>query len=89
MKALDENRLIEMFGTGTAAIVSVIGGIHYNQQMHDIPVPEFSLSKRLLHSITDIFYGRVNHPWAYEIETWREGVKDKYHVQDVKMFEAP
>ena len=29
LKARDEGRLIEMFGTGTAAIVSPVGSINY------------------------------------------------------------
>ena len=40
MKAKEEGRLIEMFGAGTAAIVSPIGGVFYNKAMQTIPVPE-------------------------------------------------
>ena len=36
-----------MFGSGTAAIVSPIGGIHYEGEMRRIPVPEDSLAQRL------------------------------------------
>ena len=42
----NEGKLVEMFGAGTAAIVSPIGGIHYDGKMQKIPVPEDSLSSR-------------------------------------------
>lgn len=71
MKAKDEGRLIEMFGAGTAAIVSPIGGIFFNKEMQSIPVPDNSLAQRIMASMTDIYYGRVNHPWAIEIENWQ------------------
>ena len=42
----DHVRLLEMFGSGTAAIVSPIGGIHYEGKMRHIPTPEDSLAQR-------------------------------------------
>ena len=42
----DDIRLLEMFGSGTAAIVSPIGGIHYEGKMRHIPTPEDSLAQR-------------------------------------------
>ena len=32
--------LVEMFGTGTAAIVTSVGNIYYDGKMHPLPVPE-------------------------------------------------
>jgi branched-chain amino acid aminotransferase len=32
--------LVEMFGTGTAAIVSPVGNIHFDGKMRPLPVPE-------------------------------------------------
>lgn len=46
IEANEESRLIEMFGSGTAAVVSPIGGIYYEGKMRDIPVPEKSLASR-------------------------------------------
>ena len=37
LKAKDEGRLVEMFGTGTAAIVSPVGNILYKDTMQAIP----------------------------------------------------
>ena len=31
---------VEVFGAGTAAVVSPVGGIHYEGKMHQIPVPQ-------------------------------------------------
>ncbi len=49
MAAINEGRLIEMFGAGTAAIVSPVGNIYYEDQLRPIPLDssETSLSKRL------------------------------------------
>uniref|UniRef100_A0A6G1S5M1 Branched-chain-amino-acid aminotransferase n=1 Tax=Aceria tosichella TaxID=561515 RepID=A0A6G1S5M1_9ACAR len=79
---IHEERLIEVFGSGTACIVCPINGI----QMKDgtkIKIPftdvtkenndEFIqekgtfLTKRVLKAITDIQYGRIPHPWAQEL----------------------
>ncbi len=38
MSAQAEGRLIEMFGAGTAAIVSPVGNIYYNDKLNSIPV---------------------------------------------------
>lgn len=76
-----ENRLLEMFGAGTACIVCPISLIqlkngtkiripHSNITQ---PVPEgteiedVALTRRILKSITDIQYGKVSHPWAQEL----------------------
>lgn len=46
IKANAEGRLIEMFGSGTAAVVSPIGGIHYEGKMVQIPTPADSLAQK-------------------------------------------
>ena len=38
--------LLEMFGTGTAAIVSPVGNIYYDGKMKPLPVPEDGLAHR-------------------------------------------
>jgi branched-chain amino acid aminotransferase len=71
MEAKSEGRLLEMFGSGTAAIVSPIGGIYYEGKMESIPTPERGLAHRVMDSMTDIYYGRISHPWAVDIEDWK------------------
>ena len=50
LKAKDEGRLVEMFGTGTAAIVSPVGNILYKDKMQSIPNTddESAISQRLV-----------------------------------------
>jgi len=74
LKAKDEGRLVEMFGTGTAAIVSPVGNILYKDTMQAIPNSddESMVSQRIRKAMSDIYYGRVDHPWAIDIESWPE-----------------
>ena len=44
--AAAEGRLMEMFGCGTAAIVSPVGGVHYGGRMIQIPTPEDGVAQR-------------------------------------------
>jgi branched-chain amino acid aminotransferase len=60
-QALRDNRLIEMFGSGTAAVISPVDKIHYRGQ--DLKIPclsgkRDSLSQRLWRELTDIQCGR-------------------------------
>ncbi|KAH9146161.1 hypothetical protein AeRB84_009972 [Aphanomyces euteiches] len=62
-KAQKEGRLLEIFGSGTAAVISP-----------DINVPldapdgkSGKLTKRIWDEMTDIHYGRVEHPWSIVI----------------------
>lgn len=81
----DEKRLVEMFGSGTACIVCPISLIqlkdgpkieipfqdisHFNDDsINDTNAP---ISKRLLKAITDMQYGRIQHPWAKELLSFR------------------
>jgi hypothetical protein len=54
MSAQAEGRLIEMFGAGTAAIVSPVGNIYYNDKLNPIPV--------------DASPTAVSQRYAYEIQ---------------------
>jgi len=38
MKAVEENRMIEAFGAGTAAIVSPVNGFHWMGKDYEIPL---------------------------------------------------
>uniref|UniRef100_A0A2M3Z096 Branched-chain-amino-acid aminotransferase n=1 Tax=Anopheles braziliensis TaxID=58242 RepID=A0A2M3Z096_9DIPT len=65
-----EGRLLEMFGAGTAAVISPIEciaylgeEIHVPTESHDSP-----LYRRLYNTLTDIQYGKLPHPWAYVID---------------------
>jgi len=69
--AVNEGRLHEAFGAGTAAIVSPIESIHYKGQDYKIPVVaelgSGKLAKRLLDSILAIQYGEVSQPAGWSV----------------------
>jgi len=67
LNAKSEGRLLEMFGSGTAAIVSPVGGLKYNGVLHTVPTPQFGLASQFLQELTDIYYGNVEHPWAVDV----------------------
>ncbi|XP_063988664.1 branched-chain-amino-acid aminotransferase, cytosolic isoform X1 [Diachasmimorpha longicaudata] len=70
-RLVTENRLLEMFGAGTACVVSPISSIDYMERRLHVPTcdqPE-PLYKKFLKALLDIQYGYVpGHPWAYEID---------------------
>ena len=70
MSALSEGRLLEMFGSGTAAVVSPVGGLHYEGRMVDIPTPEEGMAVTIMSAMSDIYYGKVSSPWAIDVEEW-------------------
>lgn len=68
LTASREQRLMEVFGSGTAAIVSPVGGLKYEGELFSVPTPRYGLAARILEQLTDIYYGRVDHEWAVDIE---------------------
>lgn len=71
MEAGHSGRLKEMFGTGTAAVISPVGSIHYKDEnvvINDGQVGE--LSQRLFDEITAIQYGDKE-----DVNNWIETVK--------------
>lgn len=65
-----DGTLVEMFGTGTAAIVTPVANIFYDGVMTPIPIPESSFSNRIMSKLSDIYYGRIQHPWGVPVEDW-------------------
>jgi len=72
VKASQENRIIEAFGAGTAAIVSPVNMIGYKDMKIKIPLDVNNpreqagpLARRLFQAIIDIQYGRIQHPWSF------------------------
>uniref|UniRef100_A0A8B9USQ1 Branched-chain-amino-acid aminotransferase n=2 Tax=Anatidae TaxID=8830 RepID=A0A8B9USQ1_9AVES len=64
--ALEENRVKEMFGAGTACIVCPISKILYKGKHLHIPTMENGpqLTTRFLNKLSDIQYGREDSDWA-------------------------
>jgi branched-chain amino acid aminotransferase len=65
IEALNQGRVEEMFGCGTAAIVSAVNGIRYKDVHYAVPCPtEDSVAKYLLDTIMSIQYGEVESEWS-------------------------
>ncbi|KAK7602014.1 hypothetical protein V9T40_009455 [Parthenolecanium corni] len=64
-----ENRLLELFGAGTACLISPVSEIFYRNRIIRLPTKDHPnpLYSRFYKSLNDIYYGRVNHPWGYEV----------------------
>lgn len=63
--------MLELFGAGTACIVSPVDRIYYMGE--NLMIPTFEQSKpvfeRIRDTLTGIQYGRIpNHPWAVVID---------------------
>ncbi|KAF8384302.1 hypothetical protein PRIPAC_73444 [Pristionchus pacificus] len=74
--ALKQDRLLQMFGAGTACVVSPVGEIVYHNRKtgsyETWAIPTMSakpnLMQRFYDHITDIQYGRTDRPeWVYEV----------------------
>ncbi|CAI2370811.1 unnamed protein product [Moneuplotes crassus] len=72
IKAVEEGRIIEAFGCGTAAVVSPVQKIGYAGQDYDIPINEElqsgELANRLFTQLDEIYTGKSQFKdWAVEV----------------------
>lgn len=69
-KLAKEGRLLEIFGAGTAAVISPIECIAYLGEEIAVPTTshESPLFHRLYDYLTGIQYGKIDHPWATVID---------------------
>lgn len=69
VEAAKNGSLKEMFGAGTAAVVSPIGAFGYKGEDYDLPELEDSYASRLKKRITDIQYNRAEDKfgWRYPV----------------------
>lgn len=86
LEANANGKLLEMFGTGTAATITQVGNIRFRGQDHRIASPTSGLAATFLSQLSNITRGKVDHPWVTEIdEKWgAEGkvVKTRREVGD-------
>lgn len=71
VKASESGALLEMFGAGTAAIVSPVDRVGFKGKDIAIPVGEGGagpITKAMLKTITDIQLGRLEHPWSVLVD---------------------
>ena len=70
MQASADGRLKEVFGSGTAAVISPVGLIAHKGQKIEIGNGKIGpLAERLYHNITGIQYGQIEDRfgWTYPI----------------------
>ena len=70
-EAADEGRLLEVFGAGTAAVVSPVRNISWNGSLINCGLPEDKeagdLAQRMKDWIEGIQYGEEEHAWSVKI----------------------
>lgn len=66
LEALDAGRILEVFGAGTACVVSPVGSLLYRGKTYQIPTMQNGpdVAKRFHKELTDIQYGRTQSDWA-------------------------
>ncbi len=69
--AIKEGRMIEAFGSGTAAIVSPVKAVGYNGVDYEVPLDKDDktqaagqLTRKIMNTIQGIQYGRIPHEWS-------------------------
>ncbi len=69
VEAAKSGELKELFGAGTAAVISPIAGFGYKEVDYDLPEMQNSYANLLKERITDIQYNRSEDPfgWRYKI----------------------
>jgi branched-chain amino acid aminotransferase len=72
IKAAKENRIIEAFGAGTAAIVCPVQSFMFEGETYKIPIEEDKQAGKLtqlaLKMMTDLQYGVVKRPdWQIDV----------------------
>ena len=67
--AADDGRLLEVFGAGTAVVVSPVKSIVYEGAEIRVPTGEQigPLSKRLWDALAAVQYGKVHSPWSVAV----------------------
>lgn len=67
VEAAKNGNLKEMFGAGTAAVISPIAGFGYQENDYELPVLENSFAAQLKKKITDIQTNKVADPYGWRV----------------------
>lgn len=72
ISACEDGRMIESFGTGTAAVLCPVEEVNYNGRVLSMPLKaggkSGELCQKLWDAIRDIQYGMVDHDWSVVVE---------------------
>ena len=69
VEAAENGSLKEMFGSGTAAVISPVAGFSYQDQYHELPTQENSTASLLKKGLTDIQQNNVEDKfnWTHKV----------------------
>ena len=67
VEAAKNGNLKEMFGAGTAAVISPIAGFGYQENDYELPVLEDSFASQLKKKITDIQTNKASDPYGWRV----------------------
>ena len=67
VEAARNGNLKEMFGMGTAAVVSQINGLGFRDELFEIPTPEDGYAMRIKKGLTDIRQGRTEDKFGWMV----------------------
>lgn len=68
VSAAEENTLMEMFGAGTAAVISPISAFGYRDMDYTLPELKDTYGAQLKKAITDIQYNRSHDPYGWRFK---------------------
>ena len=68
VEAAKKGSLKEMFGAGTAAVISPISGFGYREEDYDLPVLEDNYATVLKKRITDIQTNKADDPYGWRVQ---------------------
>lgn len=67
VEAAKNGNLKEMFGAGTAAVISPIAGFGYQENDYELPILEYSFASQLKKKITDIQTNKASDPYGWRV----------------------
>lgn len=73
LKASEEGRLLECFGTGTAAVIQPVKSLTYEGKEYTLPIAATGeasgpIAMRVMQQLGDIQNGEVEHEWSHVID---------------------
>jgi branched-chain amino acid aminotransferase len=68
VNGMKDGSLKEIFGAGTAAVVSVIRAFCYQDVTHELPVQENSMALKLKEKLTNIQYKLEDDPFGWTVK---------------------
>jgi branched-chain amino acid aminotransferase len=69
VEAANRGRLKEIFGAGTAAVISPVSAFSYKEELFELPKPENSFSSRFKKELMEIQHNLTDDPfnWRYQV----------------------